>query len=310
MSYEYFKEMKKLGWDKERHLYDTGKFLNAITRLQEKHGKRNALDKYLMKNKGIIGQRFISPDISARYFDMVADYETLSIAYGWTYGGVVIDYDADMFEAVVASEPINEIPKAWVDMIPGWTVCFLVEKPVVDNGFVFPDDAEFGIFLSRRIIEGQDSLILSYPTRDGIPQAIMYRLVDSKDGFVSLDTWGAPGDEIIAVYLHTIVAMLFTFSLIPHNPTYPIAPTPHRKAKIPTYHLNPLAKPKTVSVRNEQKSYLRMYDSHETHEPQNGRKAHMRRAHWRSVWLGPRDGEQHKELRWIPPTFVRGFKAE
>lgn len=31
---------------------------------------------------------------------------------------------------------------------------------------------------------------------------------------------------------------------------------------------------------------------------------HIRRAHWHSYWLGPRDGERRRELRWLPPIEV------
>lgn len=31
---------------------------------------------------------------------------------------------------------------------------------------------------------------------------------------------------------------------------------------------------------------------------------HVRRAHWHSYWLGPREGERRRELRWLPPIPV------
>lgn len=31
---------------------------------------------------------------------------------------------------------------------------------------------------------------------------------------------------------------------------------------------------------------------------------HVRRAHWHSYWIGPREGERRRELRWLPPITV------
>lgn len=37
---------------------------------------------------------------------------------------------------------------------------------------------------------------------------------------------------------------------------------------------------------------------------------HLRRGHWRGVWVGPRDGERRIEPRWIAPTVVNAEQIE
>lgn len=36
-----------------------------------------------------------------------------------------------------------------------------------------------------------------------------------------------------------------------------------------------------------------------------GRRAHLRRAHWHGYWTGPQDGERTFKYHWIPPVMVR-----
>lgn len=37
----------------------------------------------------------------------------------------------------------------------------------------------------------------------------------------------------------------------------------------------------------------------------NGVRPHIRRAHWHGFWHGPRDGERHFKLKWLPPVAVK-----
>lgn len=40
-----------------------------------------------------------------------------------------------------------------------------------------------------------------------------------------------------------------------------------------------------------------------------GRRAHVRRAHWHGYWVGPRDGERTFKYHWIPPVMVRSSES-
>lgn len=51
----------------------------------------------------------------------------------------------------------------------------------------------------------------------------------------------------------------------------------------------------------------------ETHRPHTTRRSpipHWRRGHWMRVWTGPKSGNRHQKLVWIPPILVRAYTLE
>lgn len=91
------------------------------------------------------------------------------------------------------------------------------------------------------------------------------------------------------------------------SPSHP-APRPGRRGEAPRYYPPTRAALYTPGVRLG--AALRAARAREAsaagvvgtgHSPMG----HVRRAHWHTYVLGPRDGERRREVRWLPPILVR-----
>lgn len=282
--------------------YRSDLWFRQIVIMHEKLEKTRYVDKFLNMNGGEIGPQFIPLEFFKKYAGRHFSPSMLSFAYGWAFGGVEVHFDMWMFEQLLDSDPTDEAPLAWLNMLPGWTVHFPISEHATDNSK--PEIS--GWFLAHRKNEDQDVLMFGSPTPDGQASVQVLIIEPTDDGFFRLrDT---EGDYIDSKLFQIVVTFLFFCTLTPHTPSPIKVSKQTRKGGVIDHHISLKDEPSIIHLYTQQKEYLSSYGV-DTHAPQSERKAHMRRAHWRSVWLGPR-GEQHKELRWIPPTFVRGFKAE
>lgn len=278
-------------------------WLLHIAVMQEKVGKVRVVDKYLNLHHGEIGPKFIPLSFFRKHAGQHFSPSMLSLAYGWAFGGVELNFDLWMFEQLCESDPVDEAPMSWLDMLPGWTVHF----PISNHAITETKPEISGWFLARRSGDENDVLLFASPTPEGQTAVHELDIVPTTDGFFRLnDSEGKPLD---GKFFQIVLAFLFFCTLIPHTSAVPRITKQTRKGGVFDYHLQLRDKPCVIPLQAEQKQYVESHDGY-AGARQSERKAHLRRAHWRSVWLGPRDGEQHKELRWIPPTFVRGFKAE
>lgn len=269
-------------------------------------------ERWVTSRKGKIPKQFITPasipvDPSDNEFvesqlKLGMDFKTfLSLGFGWLYGNAIIDAAPEMITQMMETPPSDIVPMSWLDAIPGWTTYIpLTTETDID-----------GILFARRKYNDVDTLIIIVVM--GMDYSMhMHRVVQEDDGFISFAVSERLVDASEAEIDSTkrmINTVLFLCMLIPHQPS-PVKPTKRvTRSKRVTYAINP-RKPCVISIRNAQDEYLKEYDTDTASIVHNHRKAHMRRAHWRTYWTGPRSSEQVKVLRWIPPTFVKGFVAE
>lgn len=282
-----------------------GGFLTTLCKIRERTEPVNPVEEYVVAHDGVVDQWFIPPEhfISLNKGELYGSDLIASIAFGYRYGGVELVGDSFMFEQVLNGEPLTELPRDWIDKLPGWTV----EYPIT---YIRPDETkeEMSQFLSRRWIKGKDCLVLSMflPTRDDTMKIEVVEIIDAGNGFVS---FGPVYGELTEGVHRFLTAGLFMCSLIPHYPAPHVYTKSKKKKTVTNYHIQPRSKPVVVSTLKEQENYLREYGTSTEGLRVSSRKAHMRRAHWQSFWTGPRDSERKKILKWIPPTFVRGFVA-
>lgn len=282
-------------------------FLNGLTKIDERVKSRSGdpaiIEQYAIAHCGEIGQHFIPIEAFLKNCfaeECTADF--LSLAYGWRYGGIQMEFDLNIFEQVLLGDVLTEIPRSWIDKIPGWAVSFSVCYRAKDIGI-----QEKTYVFGRRMFKGKDCLtMMIFGKRI---EGETFEIVDVGDGFVSLRVaeTGTPANEKT---LRIVGATMFTFSLIPHNPTPVKLRQLTGKKRIANYHIEPKSKPTVLSTVKAQSEYLEEFDTDTEKRTQGSRCAHMRRAHWRTYWLGPRDGNQTKILKWIPPTFVNGSKCK
>lgn len=293
--------LKLLGIDADRVKTD-GDFLVMLSKANERSRGINLVEKYASEHEGRIGQRFIPPEyfLSSTPKNLEVQNLYATIAHGYRYGGVLLIGDSFVFEQMIGSDLLDELPRDWFDKIPGWTVEFPLEI-IQQTG----EKLELVYYISRRWIQGKDCLILSiFRNAVDCVQVDAAEIVDVGNGFVKLS---GVFDEWTEAPHRLVTAMLFTCSLIPRYPEPTVYPKRKKRKTMPDYHVQPRSKPVVISTINEQERYLNQYGTTTSGLREGGRKAHMRRAHWHTFWKGPRDGVRQKVVRWIPPTLVRGF---
>lgn len=300
--------LKSLGINPD-DIADAPGFLNTLCKIRERTELDNPVEKFVIENHGVIDQWFIPPErfsFSGRD-DPYSNNMIASVAFGYRYGGVQVVGDNFMFEQILNGDVLTELPRDWVDKLPGWTVEFPISF-VSEGG----EERDITQFISRRRVQGKDCLVLSlFNGFAGESVRVdVVEIIDVGNGFVSFrDMYEIDHGGTHEAKNRMLAATLFICSLIPHHP----APTVYAKSKKKKtkshYHIQPKSKPTVISTLKAQETYLEEYGTDTKAIQVTSRKAHMRRAHWQSFWIGPRDGERKKILKWIPPTFVRGFLA-
>lgn len=113
---------------------------------------------------------------------------------------------------------------------------------------------------------------------------------------------GAAVTELLRPLLSTLLYVCTSGEARPHHPS----PTPGRRGSPPRYY--PPPKPHVEVLGERLGATLRAAALRTGQRPTGslgGTVApHVRRAHWHTYLLGPRDGERRREVRWLPPTLV------
>lgn len=292
---------------------DVDNFFREGLDVYENNLNKGFFERWVTARKGKIPTHFISPNAIPvdpdhnAYFkskmEIGSDYKTfLSLGYGWRYGKTTIKASAGLIELLSQTPASDLIPASWLDAIPGWTTFI----PLQDE----PDAP--GVFFGLRKY-GEQKVLLVGSAWDEMYRISAYDLQDEEDGFVSFKfpEWFLKdtSKEDIELTKSHLNAILFLCTLIPHQPAAVKVPKRITGSKKVTYAMSP-RKHNVINLESAVDKYLKEYDTDTRTLVLNQRKAHMRRAHWRTYWTGPRNGEQVKVLRWIPPTFVKGFVAE
>lgn len=270
-------------------------------------------ERWVTSRKGKIPSHFINPgaipmddDVNQEFIEKVdvgTDYRTfLSLAYGWRYGKTTIKASSSVIDLITQTPASELIPASWLEAVPGWTTYL----PLRDD-----DDAP-GIFFGVRKYADATYLLVGTCWSEDY-RISSYSFKEQEDGFVSFNfpEWFLKENSAEAVEQTKsyLTALLFLCTMIPHQPTAVKVPKRITGSKRVTYAMSP-RKNNVIDLDSSMDAYLKEYDTDTATITINHRKAHMRRAHWRTYWTGPRTGEQVKVLRWIPPTFVKGFVAE
>lgn len=255
------------------------------------------VDDYLKTTNGEIDNTFIPFSYQKTVIHDGQPEESASLSYGYYYGGVTVHIDHGKLVEVLETEPLEDVPLTWLDYIPGWTTHFPLKDPNIYSGF----------FLARRVDESGQILVFGKPKDDGHTEIFTYRIKEVEGRCFTLTD--EDGTVISPALFRFFQALLFFCSLIPHKPALPKVSKQTRKGGVVDYHIQPLKETREIPLDAVVSAYVAEHQTGNGQSP-SSRKAHFRRAHWRSVWLGPRTGERVKDMRWIPATIVRGYKPE
>lgn len=281
----------------ERIKYREDMWFGLLAQSYDKKFGISFVDDYLKTTNGEIGNTFIPFSYQKTVIHDGQPEESASLAYGYYYGGVTVHIDHGKLLEVLETEPLEDVPLTWLDYIPGWTTHFPLKDPDVYSGF----------FLARRISEHGPILVFGQPQDSGNTAIHTYRIKEVGSGCFTLTE--EDGTPLKPELFRFFQALLFFCSLIPHKAALPKVSKQTRKGGVIDYHIQPLTATREIPLNEVVEAYVAEHQTGPGVAP-SSRKAHFRRAHWRSVWLGPRDGVRTKDMRWIPSTIVRGYKPE
>lgn len=277
--------------------------------MEENQTKENPVSKWIKKNRNHLTNSFIPYDTELGLKDP-RSLHAQTLAIGWLYGGVSLISNQALRELVFETEMPSKFPEEWLDFIPAWTVAIDVGK----------EDETF--FLGYRKNGKRRFIIIATNTDYGLTEGVTtiatcsLELRSAGNGLVEIDyDDGVENEQERMLWLSLAKAatsMIFLCTLIPPNYRESFNDIKFREIKKNgsiSYEVKPRERDVKVDITPGQVKYLKGFntDLKAMQGIKHAKAAHIRRAHWRRYWVGPRNGERKRKLCWIPPTFVRGY---
>lgn len=249
----------------------------------------------------------------------IAQMQVLASTHTWQYSKGMYDFDDDLYKALIDSRIDGDLPSGVLHRLPEW--CMYINTPSLS----FDGAAVHGFFAhlehdvntgghELRLLLDTDTKFINVPLHLGdwslltavdkyINQAGSYGAKMGQDIAMSVDT----ADNITHDIMPFVSLLLYLCSDEPDltNLTAP-QDRPQRPKPKKTkngWRLFPADKVKTWTLGRIVGEQLRqVYAS--ANATGSGKKAHFRRGHYKTYWVGSKDGEQKAVSRWIAPAIV------
>lgn len=258
--------------------------------------------------------------------DMV-DLQLLASTHTWQYSKGVYRFDPDLYQALIASHIAGDLSAQVLHRLPEW--CVYIETPdlVFDGGTVYgffahlEHDVNDGHYEIRLLLDSDKGMI-SVPLHLGdwsLQVAVDKYMFESarqaiKIGQELVMDINAASD--IANDITPFVSLLLY--LCSDEPDLTNRDEPNR---LPTLvqpvktkkgnKLFPADKVSIWSVGDSLGEQLRRTKSEYQQAYKGGhKKAHLRRGHYKTYWLGARDSDRKAVARWIAPAIVAGKQID
>lgn len=232
----------------------------------------------------------------------------------WRPTQSVYRFDPDLADALLDTPLDGELPVDVLERLPEW--CVWVDATARTPGFFafLEHDANTARRELRFECQGDEGLLvpiilhLDAGTIDGAIRSWMREATAQR---ALQGPWATPleleGEDMATVraFVGRLVALVLY--LCSDEPDYsPDGSTPVRPPDRPATRLP--AAPRVWDVGARIGASLREAAARGDGEgaAHLGPRPHVRRAHWHAYWLGPRDGERRRTLRWLSPILVGG----
>jgi hypothetical protein len=240
-----------------------------------------------------------------------SDIARLGALAAWRVTQGVYRYDPDLFAELVAAPIDGEVPAEVLYRLPEWCVYVEAEQLGIAGFFAHLEhDPNDGRAELRLLLDYGDRLVavpihLGGSLADGLRGAdreASMRLALRDDRQVASESFGlTAGEPLLTPFVNLV---LYLCSVEPDLGDHP--PTRPHEAKGPRGpRIEIPPRPVVHETGYRIGAALRRVAGSSSAATGTGRPPipHVRRAHWHTYWVGPRD-DQHRELRWISPTLV------
>lgn len=251
--------------------------------------------------------------------------QTLAVAGTWRVTQDIVRYDPTLYRHLVETPVTGNIPSTVLVRLPAW--CVYIETPEgIDIlgkaciGFwaMLENDANgLGDELRLFLFDGENVPLIPLVLQLGewsVEDAL------AKPAYTDALREIFPVDQAQSTVktLLTLPAVPKILSLLLYICTYGfprsgLAPLEHPAYPKPKktkrgWRLFPADKPAVRIVGESIGKRLRAAESQRPQEREHGFRAslrpHIRRGHWHGFWHGPKKGERHLKLQWLPPIPV------
>ena len=249
---------------------------------------------------------------------VVVDLKRVAALGAWRPTQGIYRFDPDVLEELwFSSVDSGLLPTETLEHIPEWCVYLETPSRTLNGMFVgLPTLALHGFFAFMDLKQGQLDLRFLLDAEEGFFQLVLplgnsgTTLVSALEHFVRRDLEHVGLKVDIDACLSTISPLLslvlYVCSSGEVRPSRP-SPTIARREKTPRFF--PPSGPHVQLLGERLGSSLRAGRHSSSTDSRAAGAApipHVRRAHWHTFVLGPRDvpNLQRRELRWLPPIFV------
>lgn len=258
--------------------------------------------------------------------ELAGEVSKLAALGTWRYTQGIYRIDKNLFEALVESSLAGKLPSEVLLRLPEW--CIYIETPSM---MLWNEEKLYGFWVhlewdpnheraELRFLLDCDPDFLGFPLHLGdwdIEEAIEKAMAEAERNAKAFglptDTFGGISSDLVTAASTLLSIVLYIVSDEPEiddsrQPgSFPSLPSPKKTKK--GWRLFPPDKPRiwNVGVNIGEKLRSQSMPSEAT-----GRtvKTHVRRGHWHSYWIGPRDGKRTLVPRWISPLVVRGSMGD
>lgn len=302
------------------------------------------LDAYFLKCKGKPGQSGVSlhqylkwlnptakpPENASKQAVVISGY----LHYFWQLSKPNFVFESTLVNHLADSELPDRLPTEILKKLPYW--CQWVTLPIhLENAFRTLHLDFDGAFVGYSQIDNRPVLVLCAPFTPGDESIKSNNFTPSVTSFVYLDEPVDPWSMLKNMHLLNLVDTLedpdfreLMFSVY-HYLTKVMCcvmyicsqqealyteghtqPKPQRLGK--SYRITPPKSDRMITVGAEMIKILKDFESEvETcTRAFNGRKPHLRKAHYHHFWTGPKAGPRKLVCKWLPPSIVRGSVVE
>lgn len=251
---------------------------------------------------------------------MAGDVGRLGALASWRPTQGIYRYDETLFSELVSSPLTGALPCELLRRLPAW--CVYIETP----GLSVPSGELYGFFahLEWDPNDRREELRLLLDSEEGLLPVPLH--LGPWDLVTALDEagrearkWaveiGAPAPGNVGEQApHFAPLLSLLLYLCADQADYMRQPLPRPKRTKQGWRLFPAKRPSTWGVGERLGAALRRAYQSEGNALSTGGhvspRGHVRAAHWHTYVKGPRDGEQKRILKWLPPIPVNLDEAD
>jgi hypothetical protein len=247
---------------------------------------------------------------------LIGNVARLAALGAWRITQGIYRFHPDTFEALSNTSMEGNLPCQVFTRLPEW--CVYIETPAM---FDFDNSRCYGFFVHlehdardsrmelRFLLDTEEMLVPfilhmgDWSVQEAVDRAMNESMRHTKSTGADTNVPDFTAD-IVQFLKHILPLVFYLCSKEPEYKTGATPTRPHPKRTKKGWKLFPASRPRYWHVGHETGEAIARARDRRRMTGRTGPEPHIRRAHWHGFWTGPREGERHLEVRWLPPIPV------